>query len=206
MEHEAEVLRDLQRRNAAARPLPEVGRELPAPETGLMIALAFAQASAQDVLELAGIVAGGGLVRQIEVALDDVVDVLQDHCGPLLDVLRGVEQRRRAAFGRTEGGGGQQGGLDLVAPDVGEPDGPLGVFLGGRFVLGVKAEGLEQIDAVNRITQPGVPVDGFHKAPRGGRGDHVVAHALGLHFRTSETGIVAPYFNEHGHQHRLLSG
>ena len=45
----------------------------------LVIALTFAQASAQDVLELAGIVAGGGLVRQIEVALDDVVDVLQDH-------------------------------------------------------------------------------------------------------------------------------
>ena len=88
-------------------------------------------------------------------------------------------------------GGGQQGGLDLVAPDVGKPDGPLGVFLGGCFVLGVKAEGLEQIDAVNRITQPGVPVDGFHKAPRGGRGGHVVAHTLGLHFRTSETGIVA---------------
>ena len=125
VEHEAEVLRDLQRRNAAARPLPEVGRELPAPETGLVIALTFAQASAQDVLKLAGVVAGGGLVRQIEVALDDVVDVLQDHRGPLLDVLRGVEHRRRAAFGRTEGGGGQQGGLDLVAPDVGEPDGPL---------------------------------------------------------------------------------
>ena len=59
MEHEAEVLRDLQRRNAAARPFPEIGRELPAPETGLVIALAFAQASAQDVMELAGIVAGG---------------------------------------------------------------------------------------------------------------------------------------------------
>ena len=56
------------------------------------------------------------------------------------------------------------------------------------------------------ITQPGVPVDGLHKAPRSGRGDHVVAHTLCLHFRTSETGIVAPYFNEHGHQHRLLSG
>lgn len=164
MEHETKVLRDLQRRNAAARPLPEVGRELPAPETGLVIALALAQASAQDVLKLAGVVAGGGFARQIEVALDDVVDILQDHRGPLLDVLRGVEHRRRAALGRTEGGGGQQGGLDLVAPDVGEPDGPLGVLLGGRFVLGVEAEGLEQIDGIDGVAQPGVPVDGFHKA------------------------------------------
>ena len=56
--------------------LPEVGRELAAAKAGLMIALAFAQTAAKDILEFSGVVAGGCLVGHGEVTLDDIVDVL----------------------------------------------------------------------------------------------------------------------------------
>ena len=135
-----------------------MGGELTAAEAGLVVELPLFDAALDNVLKLARIVSGGGLTGHVKMGLNNIPHIPQQQGGPLLNVVGCAQiQLPLAPLHHRPGRAGGESGLDLVAPDVGEPDGPLGILLGGRFVLGVKAEGLEQIDAVNRITQPGVP-------------------------------------------------
>ena len=87
IEHKAQfpVLIRICRDRLAARPRTKMHGKFPCAETGLMIALAFFQSPPHDIAELAGIVSGGCLIRHIEVRLDHISHILQDHGSPLLN-------------------------------------------------------------------------------------------------------------------------
>ena len=128
-----------------------------------MIALPLGKPPPQDILKFARVIAGCGFFGHGKMAFDHVVHILQHQCGTLLDVLCRAQHGHLAALGCTEHRRGQQGSLDLIAPDAG------------------KLHRLEQVDAVDMVLHARMPVDGLHQpARRRGRHD-IIGYTLGFH-------------------------
>ena len=89
VEHPAELLRQIDGGNCAARPFAEACRKFAAAEIRRVVALSLCKPPAQNILKLSRVVAGGGLVCQVKMALDYIVNIPQDHRRALLDLLRG---------------------------------------------------------------------------------------------------------------------
>ena len=124
IQHQPQVTRFVDGGNGTARPAPESGRELPAAEIGCVEALPPLHAAGNDVLELAGVVAGGGFVRHVKMRFDHIVDILQKQGGALYDLLRrGKLQRLPAPLRGLAYIAPRDLAGDLVAADADEADG-----------------------------------------------------------------------------------
>ena len=153
-----------------------------------MVELPPLDAPLDDVLELARVVAGGGLVRHVKVGLDDIAHVPQQQGGPLLDIVRGTQvQLPLAPFHHCPGRAGGDGGFYLVAPKIGEADGGA------------------HVNPVDDPPQTGMPVDGLHQSPGRRRGHHVVAHPFHFHLRPCKQGVIPPDLQRDRHRRSLLS-
>ena len=160
----------------------EADGELATAEVWLMEGLAFAGAALEHVEVFAGGLVGGGFratvfdagVEEVKVGADEVANVFEKEGGALLAVFIDVDSFFAGAALGDEGGV-WLGGLfaDLVASDVGEPN------------------GVENGDLVDDPAELGFPVDGFENAPGRGRGDDVVGDTFDFHLRAGEEGVVA---------------
>ena len=83
--------------NRSTRPAPEGDRKFPAAKVRRVKALAALHPAGDDVLKLAGVVRGSGLIRHLKVRLDDIVHVLQQQRGTLHNLLRSDKVERLAA-------------------------------------------------------------------------------------------------------------
>lgn len=131
------------------RAAPELRGKFPRAEIRHAVTLPLFQPSLDNVLKLAGIVAGRSGVRHVEVRVDDIVYISQHHSRALLNALRrGEVQFPLPFFHHGLCPAGADDILDLVAADVGE------------------ADGCAHMDAVDHPTEPWVPVDAFQQPAR----------------------------------------
>ena len=159
------------------RAAPELRKKLPRAEIRHAVTLPLFQPSLDNVLKLAGIVAGRSGVRHVEVRVDDIVYIPQHHSRALLNALRrGEVQFSLPFFHHGLCPAGANDILDLVAADVGE------------------ADGCAHMDAVDHPTEPWVPVDAFQQPARCRGRHHIVANAFRFHLRPREAGVIAPDF------------
>ena len=65
---------------------PELSREFPAPETGLMVELPPLDTALDNILKFSRIVSWRSLGCHFKMGLDHIAHIPQQQCGPLLDV------------------------------------------------------------------------------------------------------------------------
>jgi hypothetical protein len=160
----------------------EAGGKLAGAEAGLVETLA-AEGAAIEHVEVLGFAVFMGefwavfleaMFENFEMGFDDIGNILQQSSGALLTLVLDDDADSRDVFPFHGSCGGLASlGADFVAADVG------------------KADGLEDVDAVNDPADLRFPVDGLEDATGGGWGDDVVGDALDLHFRSGEAGEVA---------------
>ena len=108
----------------SALPKSKVRGTFPAAQIGLGIALSFAQAALDHILEFARVVAGAGLVGHFKMRFDHIPHILQQHRSALLDRIGCDDfQRLGTALRSAAQITGQDLGTDLVPAKVGEADG-----------------------------------------------------------------------------------
>ena len=135
-----------------------------------MVELAPVDTPIDDVLKLAGVIAGCGFFRQhLELRFDDIVDVRQHHGGALDDLFRRDEVRLIfLALRDAHGGAPENFAFYLVAPNGGELD------------------GVQNVDAADMPAYSGVIIQTFNYTARGGRGGDIVAYTLDFHLSACE--------------------
>ena len=163
----------------------EVGGEFPGTEIRAMEALTLGGTAVEhrQVLRL-GIVGHGG-VGEGEMRLDDVGHVPQQSGGALLPVA--LDDRAQAvdspAPHRLSNVPGRNLAAQLVAAQI------------------LEADRLQDMDAVDRPADGGLPVDRLQDAACGGGRHHVVRYPLDFHLRPREAGVLAPDVQFHSVSH-----
>ena len=160
----------------------EAGGKFTGAEAGLVEALAVTSAAIEHVEMLSGAVVlrefwaifFEAVIDNFEMGFDDIGDILQQGGGALLSLVFDDDADSGDAFSVHCSGGGLTGlGADFVATDIG------------------KADGLEDMDAVDDPADLRLPINCLKNATGSGWGDHIIRDALDLHFWSGKAGEVA---------------
>lgn len=179
-QHEAEIAAfvDRRRKRGFSRNELEMGGKFPCAKTGLVKALAPRSTAVEDIEMLAFIVIGPRLAGKFEMRLDDIGGLDQNKRRALLPILvhQDIESLKIPSLHRRLDLASRRLMANLVAAD------------------GLKADRLEHMDGVHHPADGRLPVNGLQNAARRRGRHHVIGDTLHLHFRASETGVVARDF------------